>query len=211
MPGVDRDRRRSARPAPSTTASAVSRSCTFDVERHELVDHPRVVLLGGVGAELGVALGQPRQLARRARRCSPTLMWWASSAAAASKRSSRIPSEARRRSSSGSRNQSQQALELEVREAVLVEERLHLGERARLEHVLEVGVPDPDAREADARRVRAAVAQVEEAPLAARRAPRPGRRRSSRARRGRCRHRQGNLTVDRRPDKLGCLPPWLTT
>ena len=41
-----------------------------------------------------------------------------------------------------------------------------LGERARLEDVLEVGVPEPDPAEADARGVCAAVAQVEEAPLA---------------------------------------------
>ena len=58
-------------------------------------------------------------------------------------------------------------LELEVAQPVVVEQRLHLGERARLEDVLEVGVPEPDPAEADPRRLRAAVAQVEEAPLAA--------------------------------------------
>ena len=50
-------------------------------------------------------------------------------------------------------------------QAVLVEKRRDLGERARLEDVLEVGVPQPDPAEADARRLRAAVAQVEEAPF----------------------------------------------
>ena len=52
-------------------------------------------------------------------------------------------------------------------QAVLVEERGDLVERARLEDVLEVGVPEPDPAEPDPGRVLAAVAQVEEAPLAA--------------------------------------------
>src|SRR3954453_11137234 len=34
-----------------------------DIERHEFVDDLRVVVLGGIGAELGEALGQPRELA----------------------------------------------------------------------------------------------------------------------------------------------------
>jgi hypothetical protein len=50
---------------------------------------------------------------------------------------------------------------------VVVEECGEVGERARLEHVLEVGVPEPDAREPGARRLRAAVLEVEETPLAA--------------------------------------------
>ena len=49
---------------------------------------------------------------------------------------------------------------------MVVEDLFHLGERARLEHVLEVGVPDADAREADALRLGAAVAEVEQAPFA---------------------------------------------
>ena len=58
-------------------------------------------------------------------------------------------------------------LELELVEPVLVDHCADVGERARLEHVLEVGVPDAHAPEADALRLLAAVAQVEEAPLAA--------------------------------------------
>ena len=56
-------------------------------------------------------------------------------------------------------------LELELAEPVVVEELPHLAQRARLEHVLEIGVPEPDAREADARGLLAALAEVEEAPL----------------------------------------------
>ena len=47
----------------------------------------------------------------------------------------------------------------------VVVEVSHLAQRARLEHVLEVGVPEADAGEADARGLLAPVAQVEEAPL----------------------------------------------
>ena len=50
---------------------------------------------------------------------------------------------------------------------MVVEELPDLGERPRLEDVLEVGVPEPGALHADARRLRAAVAQVEEAPFPA--------------------------------------------
>ena len=58
-------------------------------------------------------------------------------------------------------------LQLEVAEPVVVEELPHLAQRARLEHVLEVGVPEADAGEPDPRGLFAPVAQVEEAPLAA--------------------------------------------
>ena len=40
----------------------------------------------------------------------------------------------------------QQALELEVAQPVVVEDPLHLLQAARLEHVLEVGVPDARGR-----------------------------------------------------------------
>ena len=58
-------------------------------------------------------------------------------------------------------------LELDVPQAVLAEQRRDVGERAGLEHVLEVGVPEPDAAEADALRLCTAIGEVEEAPLAA--------------------------------------------
>ena len=44
---------------------------------------------------------------------------------------------------------------------------LHVGQRARLQDVLEVGVPEPDPLEPDALRLGAAVGEVEQAPLAA--------------------------------------------
>ncbi len=59
-------------------------------------------------------------------------------------------------------------LELEAREAVVVEDLAHLAQRALLEHVLEVRVPDADTGEPHPLRLRAAVAEVEEAPLASR-------------------------------------------
>src|SRR4029453_14427280 len=57
-------------------------------------------------------------------------------------------------------------LELEVVEPQLVEEAGPLTKRSGLEDVLEVGVPQPDAPEPDAGRLLAAVAEVEQAPLA---------------------------------------------
>ena len=57
-------------------------------------------------------------------------------------------------------------LELDVAEPVVVEQLTNLPQGALLEHVLEIGVPEPEAREAHARRLLAAVAQVVEAPLA---------------------------------------------
>ena len=95
-----------------------------------------------------------------------TLTWWAPSTSAASKSMSRVASEAVRRSSPGSTNQSSRHSTSRSREPVVVEDRAHLGERVLLEDVLEVGMPDPDPREPDALRLLAAVAEVEEAPLA---------------------------------------------
>ena len=42
-----------------------------------------------------------------------------------------------------------QELELELAQAVVVEGLLHLGQAARLEHVLQIGVPDAEAGEPD--------------------------------------------------------------
>ena len=58
-----------------------------------------------------------------------------------------------------------QELELEVAQPVVVEDLLHLPQALRLEHVLEVGVPDPEPAEPDLARLGAAVGPVEEAPL----------------------------------------------
>ena len=48
---------------------------------------------------------------------------------------------------------------------VVVEDLLHLPQALRLEHVLQVGVPDPEPAEPDLARLGAAVGPVEEAPL----------------------------------------------
>jgi hypothetical protein len=123
------------------------------------------VPLRRLGAQLGVALGQERQLARPAEdvrnldvvgvehggrleqelpgrvRCLPPLVV-------------RVEEPV------------EQALELEVLQPVVVEEPLDVGKRARFENVLEVGVPQPDALEPRARGLLTAVGEVEEAPLA---------------------------------------------
>src|SRR5262249_10839756 len=52
-------------------------------------------------------------------------------------------------------------------EPMVVEQGLQLGERSRLEDVLEVGVPDPDPLEPGPLRLGAAVGDVEQAPLPA--------------------------------------------
>ena len=76
----------------------------------------------------------------------PTLMWWASSSAGGVEEQLAdlvgrlaalvVPVE----------EPVHEELELEVAQPVVVEDLLHLREAPRLEHVLEVGVPDPDAR-----------------------------------------------------------------
>ena len=80
----------------------------------------------------------------------PTLTWCVGSAAAASQRRVRSRSDARRRSSSGVEEPVREELELEVAQAVLVEQLRDLAECPGLEDVLEVGVPEPDPAEADA-------------------------------------------------------------
>src|SRR6185437_7048637 len=58
-----------------------------------------------------------------------------------------------------------QELDLQVLEAGVVEGLLHLLQRARLELVLDVGVPQTEPVEAELRGVRATVAPLEQAPL----------------------------------------------
>jgi hypothetical protein len=52
-----------------------------------------------------------------------------------------------------------------VAQAVVVEDLLQVAQAPRLEQVLEIGVPEPEATEPGAARFGAAVAPVEEAPL----------------------------------------------
>ncbi len=110
------------------------------VGRHELVDDERIVVLGRVRAELGVALDQPVELTRRPGDV-PGLD------VVRPERGRRLPEE-------GPdpvgllpalvglvEEPVHRELELEVAEPVIVEQLLHLGERPALEHVLEVCVP----------------------------------------------------------------------
>ncbi len=94
-------------------------------------------------------------------------MWCAESAAAASKRSARVRSGRLAPLVARIEEPLPEKLELEVGQAVVVEELPYLGERSRLEDMLEVGVPEPGPFHADACCLRAAVTQVEQAPLAA--------------------------------------------
>ena len=172
--------------APSTTASAVSRSWTFDVERHELVDDPRVV-----------ALAPRRRRARRSARSAcesshgvpgmfPTLTWCASSAAAAS--NSSVARRVGRRAPLVVRVEEpvHQELELEVLEAVRRRGSASSRSSERVSSTCSRSAcQSPMPAEADARRLRAAVARSRTGSTRGRRAPRPGRRSSSRARAGR--------------------------
>ena len=58
-------------------------------------------------------------------------------------------------------------LELEITQAMLVEQLGDLVERPRLEDVFEVGMPEPDPAETDAGGLAAAILEVEQAPLTA--------------------------------------------
>ena len=152
-------------PAPATTSSAASTVVDVPVERHELVHDLRVGVLRGVRADLAEALGEPRELGGNTGNVADLDVV---------------------RVQLGGRVEQQRAdlvgglpalvvlveepvheeLQLEVAEAVVVEGLLHLPQAPRLEHVLEVGVPDPEPAEADLARLGAAVGPVEEAPLA---------------------------------------------
>src|SRR3954452_555856 len=137
-----------------------------DVERHQLVDDLRRVVVGCVGAELGEALGH---LLERALRTGDV----ADLDVMRVERGGGIEEQAPVRVGRGAafvagvEEPVHEELELEVVEPGRVEDVLHLAQRAGLEHVLEVGVPDPDAAEAGLRRLLAAVAPIERRPLAA--------------------------------------------
>ena len=98
----------------------------------------------------------------------PTLMWWASNAAAVSNRSRRRSSDVgarriarcRRRSRRGTRPGGSVSPASSKISLISASDR-------RLELVLDVGVPQAEALEADARRLGAAVAPLERAPFAA--------------------------------------------
>ena len=136
-----------------------------DVVGHELVGDRRVGVPGRVRAELAVALDDLRQLALRA---DDVAHLDVVRGKGRGRLEQQRPPLVGRLAALVVRVEEPVAeeLELEVAEPVVVEELPHLAQGARLEHVLEIGVPEPEAGEPDARRLLAAVAQVEEAPLA---------------------------------------------
>ena len=134
------------------------------VGRHELVDDAGVVMLGGVGAQLGEPLDQRVQVAghagdvpdldvvcreRRGRLPEPRPQLVGGSAALVVRVEEPVGEE----------------LELEVAQAVVVEQLRDLTQCSCLENVLEIGVPEADPAEADAGGLDAAIFEIEEAPL----------------------------------------------
>jgi hypothetical protein len=164
--GVDREATvRRARPLDDRKRSV--EAAHVDVERHELVDDQRRVVLAGVGAQLGEALGH---LLERARRTGDVADLDVVGVELAGGLEEQPPLHVGGLPALVVRVEEpvHQELELEVLEARVVEDLLHLAQRARLEHVLEIRVPDPDAAEADLGGLLAAVAPVEQRPLAPR-------------------------------------------
>ncbi len=137
-----------------------------DVVGHELVGDRRVRVAGRVGAELAVALDDLRELAVRAHDVAHLdVVGGEGGGGLEQKRSALVG----RLAALVARVEEPVAeeLELDVAEPVVVEQLPDLAQGAGLEHVLEVGVPEPEAGEPDARRLLAAVTQVEQAPLPA--------------------------------------------
>src|SRR3954453_16676378 len=165
VPGVDRDaavRRARALDDLQRRVEAVD----VDVERHELVDDLRRVVLGRVDAELGEALGH---LLERALDAGDVADLDVVRVEGRGGLEEEAPLRVRGLSALVARVEEpiHEELELQVLQAGVVEHRLHLAQRAGLEHVQQVGVPDPDAAEADLRGLLAAVAPVERRPFAA--------------------------------------------
>ena len=165
-------------PAPAATAIASSSVRDVRVERHDLVGDRRRVVLGRVGAQLGEALGHLLERRRRRGDVADLDVVGLEDGGGVEEQAA-LPVGRGAALVAGVDEPVHEELELEVPEAGVVEDRLHLAQRVRLEHVLEVGVPDPDAREPDLGRLLAAVAPAEQATTRGRRAPRPGRTRSS--------------------------------
>ena len=137
-----------------------------DVERHELVDDLGVGVLRGVPHSSANASVEPVELARRAGDVADLdVMGVERRGGVEQQPAPRVGLGARR--VAGRDEEVGQELDLEIAQAGVVEDLLHLGQRAGLELVLDVGVPQPEAPEADPRGVRAAVAPVERAPFPA--------------------------------------------
>jgi hypothetical protein len=165
VPRVDGDR--TVGP-PGTTDHSQRRfeRVDVDVERDDLIGDQRLVVLRRVVAELGEALGD---LLERARGAGDV----ADLDVVGPEHRRRVPQQpaALIRGPAafvvGIEEPVHQELELEPREAVVVEDLADLAQRPRFELMLEVGMPNADPGEADALRLRAAVAEIEQAPFAA--------------------------------------------
>ena len=120
----------------------------------------------GFGAELAEALGQPRDVGRHPRDVPDLDVVRLERARRVEEQRTDLVG-GRAPHVAGVEEPVHEELELEVVEAVLVEDLLHLAQASRLEHVLQVGVPDAEPAEADLARLCAPVGPVEEAPLAA--------------------------------------------
>src|SRR6476620_4613329 len=118
-------------PAPPTTSTAVS--IVFTVASKGMISYTTFAsVCSAASAQSSAKRSVSTGTSHAVPGMLPTLMWCASNSAAA-----RIDEPVH------------DELELEVAQAAVVEDLLHLREAPRLEHVLQVGVPDPDAAEPD--------------------------------------------------------------
>jgi hypothetical protein len=150
-------------PPINTTASSRAH---VDVERHELVDDGRVGVVRRVPAELGERLGEPAELARRPGDVPDLDVVRVERGRGVEQHPAALVRLLARDLAFVDEEVGQE-LDLQVREAGVVEDLLHLRQRPRVELMLDVGVPEPDALEADPGCLAAAVLPLERAPLPA--------------------------------------------
>src|SRR3954453_17187315 len=164
VPRVDRDTAvRRARALDDRTRSV--EAMDVHVKGHQLVDDRRRVVIGRLRAQLGETLGD---LLERRRGAGDVADLDVVRIELRGSVEQQPPLLVRCRTPLvvGVEEPVHEELELEMLEARAVEDLLHLAQRPRLEHMGEIGVPDADAAEADARRLLAAVAPIERRPLA---------------------------------------------
>src|SRR3954451_16410750 len=165
VPGVDRDAAVRRARALDDVERRVER-VDVDVERHELVDDHGPVLVGRVGAKLGEALGDLLERARRPGDVADLDVVGLEDGGGVEEQAALRVGDAAALVV-GVEEPVHEELELEVLEAGVVEHGLDVAQGALFEHVLEVGVPDPETAEAGPGGLGAAVGPVEQAPLAA--------------------------------------------
>ena len=164
VPGVDGDPAVGGARAGHDLEGGVDR-VDVDVGGHQLVDDLRIRVPGGVFAQLAEALGELRERCLPAEDVGDLDVVRTEDAGRLEQQCARLvggPTAL----VVGIEEPVQQALDLEVTEPVVVEGALHLLQAPGLEHVLQIGMPDAEAAEADLAGLGAAVVPVEEAPLA---------------------------------------------